>query len=144
MYLNCCGIKPRLQYPEFQNLIKKHDIVCFVETRTDEIDMLHFPGYSFHMKNRKKITNKRSGGIVIGFKTALENDVEIVNTESRYVHWFKCSENLFKTDQPIFFGVVYIPPENTRYSSDDAFSELEQEYLSFCTTSNLCLSCWRF
>jgi hypothetical protein len=38
--------------------------------------------------------------------------------------WFKCSEQLFKTDQPVFFGVVYIPPEYTKYSSEDAFSEL--------------------
>jgi hypothetical protein len=45
--------------------------------------------------------------------------------------WFKCSEQLFKTDQPVFFGVVYIPPEYTKYSSEDAFSELQQEYLSF-------------
>jgi hypothetical protein len=36
-------------------------------------------------------------------------------------------EQLFKTDQPVFFGVVYIPPEYTKYSSEDAFSELQQE-----------------
>ena len=29
--LNCCGIKTRLQYPEFRNLIQSYDIVCFVE-----------------------------------------------------------------------------------------------------------------
>jgi hypothetical protein len=35
------------------------------------------------------------------------------------------SEQLFKTDQPVFFGVVYISPEYIKYSSEDAFSELE-------------------
>ena len=29
--LNCCGIKTRLQYPEFRNLIQSYDIVSFVE-----------------------------------------------------------------------------------------------------------------
>ena len=29
--LFCCGIKTRLQYPEFRNLIQSYDIVCFVE-----------------------------------------------------------------------------------------------------------------
>jgi hypothetical protein len=54
--------------------------------------------------------------------------------------WFKCSEQLFKTDQPVFFGVVYIPPEYTKYSSEDAFSELQQEYLSFSNKSKyICL-----
>ena len=61
-------------------------------------------------------------------------------TDSKYVMWFKCSEQLFKTDQPVFFGVVYIPPEYTKYSSEDAFSELQQEYLSFSNKSKyVCL-----
>jgi uncharacterized protein YuzE len=29
--LFCCGIKTRLQYPEFRNLIQSYDIVSFVE-----------------------------------------------------------------------------------------------------------------
>ena len=38
--LNCCGIKTRLHYPEFRNLIQRYDIVCFVETKTDDIDII--------------------------------------------------------------------------------------------------------
>jgi hypothetical protein len=54
--------------------------------------------------------------------------------------WFKCSEQLFKTDQPVFFGVVYIRPKHTKYSSEDAFSELQQHYLSFSNESKyICL-----
>ena len=54
--------------------------------------------------------------------------------------WFKCSEQLFKTDQPVFFDVVYIRPEHTKYSSEDAFSELQQQYLSFSNESKyICL-----
>jgi hypothetical protein len=28
-------------------------------------------------------------------------------------------------------GIVYVPPENTRYSSNAAFAEIEAEYLVF-------------
>jgi hypothetical protein len=77
------------------------------------------------MKNRKKITKNRSGGIMVGFKDNLAKHIDIVYTDSTYVMWFRCSEQLFKTDQPVFFGVVYIPPEYTKYSSEDAFSELQ-------------------
>ena len=42
---------------------------------------------------------------------------------------FKCKGELFKLDQPVIFGVVYIPPEYTKYSSDEAFNEIQQEYL---------------
>jgi hypothetical protein len=40
--LNCCGIKTRLQYPEFRNLIQSYDIVCFVETKTDDYTYAHY------------------------------------------------------------------------------------------------------
>jgi hypothetical protein len=43
--LNCCRIKSRLQYPEFQNMIRNHDILCFVETKTDDLDVINFPGF---------------------------------------------------------------------------------------------------
>jgi exonuclease III len=97
--LNCCGIKTRLQYPEFRNLLQSYDIVCFVETKTDDIDIITLPGYKFVMKNREKITKNRSGGIMAGFKDNLAKHIDIVNTDSKYVMWFKCSEQLFKTDQ---------------------------------------------
>ena len=57
MCLNCCGIKSRLNYPEFGNMIKKHDIICLVETKTDDIDKIDFPDYKFYMKNRKRVSN---------------------------------------------------------------------------------------
>ena len=86
-----------------------------METKTDDIDIITLAGYKFVMKNRKKITKKRSGGIIVGFKDNLAKHIDIVNTDSKYVMWFKCSEQLFKTDQPVFCGVIYIPPEYTKY-----------------------------
>ena len=138
--LNCCGIKTRLQYPEFRNLIQSYEIICFVETKTENIDIIILPGYKFVMKNREKNTKNRSGGIMVGFKGNLAKRIDLVNTDSKYVMWFKYSEQPFKTDQPVFVGVVYIPPEYTKYSSEDAFSELQQEYLSFSNKSKyICL-----
>ena len=49
LYTNCCGLKNKLCYPEFQELIQKHDILCFVETKTDDLDELKVPGYIFKM-----------------------------------------------------------------------------------------------
>ena len=36
-----------------------------------------------------------------------------------------------KLDQPVMFGIVYIPPEYTTYSSDEAFNEIEQNTYHF-------------
>jgi hypothetical protein len=66
---------------------------------------------------------------MVGLKDNLAKHIGLVNTDSKYVMRFKCSEQPFKTDQPVFFGVVYIPPEYTKYSSEDAFSELQQQYI---------------
>ena len=77
MCLNCCGIKSRLKYPEFGNLIEKYDIICLVETKTDDLDVIDFPGYKFSMKNRKKVSHRRSGGIMVGYKNTLSNMIEI-------------------------------------------------------------------
>ncbi|CAG2246975.1 unnamed protein product [Mytilus edulis] len=138
--LNCCGIKSRMQYPEFENIIKKHDIVCFVETKTDDIDVINFPGFHFKMKNRKTVTSRRSGGIIVGYTEKLKNMIEIKETDCKYVLWFQVNGKVFNLDKPVVFGVVYIPPEYTKYSSDEALNQIEHEYLRFSNYSNyICL-----
>jgi hypothetical protein len=46
-----------------------------VEAKTDDIDIITLPGYKFVMKNWKKITKNRSGGIMVGFKDNLAKHV---------------------------------------------------------------------
>jgi hypothetical protein len=41
----------------------------------------------------------------------------------------------YNLDQYIIFGIVYIPPENTVYSSQDAFIEIGNEYNNFSINS---------
>lgn len=36
--LNVCGVKNKLNYDKFVNLINKHDIVRLTESKTDDID----------------------------------------------------------------------------------------------------------
>lgn len=38
--LNVCGVKNKLNYDEFVNLINKHDIVGLTETQTDDTDKI--------------------------------------------------------------------------------------------------------
>jgi hypothetical protein len=53
-----------------------------------------------------------------------------IPTDSSYVFWFRISRELLGLDEDVVCGIVYIPPEYTVYSSVDAFSELENEYLA--------------
>jgi hypothetical protein len=54
----------KLKYPEFENLIRSNDFVCFVETKTDMFDSIDLPGYVFKSKHRKNVARMRSGGIL--------------------------------------------------------------------------------
>ena len=42
--LNVCGLRKRLEYPEFIELTNDYDICCFQETKTDDYDSLFVPG----------------------------------------------------------------------------------------------------
>jgi hypothetical protein len=48
----------------------------------------------------------------------------------------KVSQEVFNLDEDVIFGIVYVPPENTRYSSNAAFAEIEAEYLVFSSNYN--------
>lgn len=66
--------------------------------------------------------------------------VKDTNTECRYVLWLQL-KNVCPADvDNILFGIVYIPPENSKYSSPDCFLEIEQELLTVSKNcNNICL-----
>jgi exonuclease III len=46
-YLNVCGLKSKLKFQEITDIIASHDIIIFVETKLDNLDILNVPnGYS--------------------------------------------------------------------------------------------------
>ena len=55
--LNCCGLKNKLQYPEFQERLSANDILCLVESKTDDTDETLLPGYIFKMNKMLHATS---------------------------------------------------------------------------------------
>jgi hypothetical protein len=63
--LNVCGIKSKLVSPDFSNLVENYDILVFLESKTDKLDILDIPtDYDYFAKYWTKFKRK-SGGIVI-------------------------------------------------------------------------------
>lgn len=60
--------------------------------------------------------------------------VTIVNTDSKYIFWFKMNKSLFSIEEDVYFGAVYIhvPSEGSKYSSPDCFFEIEDELIKIC------------
>jgi hypothetical protein len=72
--INVCGLKSKLLLPDFDDLIKCHDICIFLESKIDDLDILNLPnGYRSFSKCRQKFC-KKSGGITIKVITVLTSD----------------------------------------------------------------------
>ena len=70
-YINVCGLKSKSLHSYFCYMIKKYDILIFVETKTDEFNEINLPGgYSYHVADRKFFIRK-SGGIIIIYKDTI-------------------------------------------------------------------------
>ena len=93
----------------------------------------NIPGYTVKMKNRKFMSFKKSGVIILAYKNEYEKYISELPNESNFILWFKISKELTACDEDIIHGIVYIPPENSKYASIDALSEIENEYQNFRT-----------
>ena len=123
--LNVCGLTRKQVYPELKSLINEHDIIGFQESKMDCLDSFTLDNYTLFYKHRKQVSKRESGGI----KTVLDN-IFLIETESRLVYWFIISKRFTKTDD-ILCGVIYVPPENSIYSVQDPFLEIQREIDSF-------------
>jgi hypothetical protein len=82
-----------------------------VVTKTDDIDIITLPGYKFVMKNRKKITKNRSGGIMVGFKDNLAKHILDLFEKDKY----SCCNSLKASSDEylVYSGGIYTTPKNT-------------------------------
>lgn len=101
--LNVCGLRRKLQYPEFSNFIARYYISCLTETKTDNNDAIDIPDIRFD------IAKVKSGGIIIAVKTNFVKCLTVHKTDSPCVYWFSLAKSLFNLPKDILFGSVYRP-----------------------------------
>ncbi|CAC5398969.1 unnamed protein product [Mytilus coruscus] len=112
-----------------------YDIFICTESKIDNFDVLNVPeGYSSFSKCRKQFA-KKSGGITVIFKNELKDILNFQNTDCEFVLWVKI-ENIIG-QKHLLLGCIYIPPENSKYSSQESFDQIEGELLSFKTESTV-------
>ena len=98
-----------------------YTVCIFIETKTDKYDILNIPdGFSYVAKNRK-IFKHKSGGIVVVCKNYLKNHIK-----------FKYLIMTF------YWDVYYTLPENSLYSSINAFLDIENEWVNFIEKDMKC------
>ena len=116
-----------------------YDILLFTEIKTDQFDVLKLPNdYSYFSKSRKKFS-KKSGGIVIVFKKVLSKFLKFINSDSEYIQWIEISKEYSTLNENVLLD--YTPPEYTKYSSEEAFIEIEEELVIFSqNTKNISIN----
>ena len=125
--LNVCGLKNKCITPEFTGYLQKYDIIGFQETKLSEIDSLELETFKIFTKTRESRSRVSSGGIAIAVSESISNYIIPIKTKSSLVYWFKISSKFTKLETDILCGVIYIPPENTRYSCPEPFLEIQNE-----------------
>ncbi|CAG2240499.1 unnamed protein product [Mytilus edulis] len=77
-----------------------------------------------------------SGGIALGYRKYLEKYIKPIETECKFVYWFTIDKKVLNLSENVFIGIVYIPPVNTNYTSEEAFNEIEIELQRFSEKSD--------
>ena len=115
--LNVCGIISKLRGIELENIISGYDCVLLTETKLAANCSLHIDGFTTFQKTRQN-AKSASGGVAILIKSDLEPYFEVTQGKCDFAVWLKSS---ILNPCKVLLGVVYIPPENSKYSSINMF-----------------------
>ena len=83
---NVCGLSSRLWFGDFKEAMEEYDFISICETKLDDIDNNWITkefsemGFRAYVKNRKNLTNRRSGGVLV----AVRNDLCKYITQVEY------------------------------------------------------------
>ena len=126
--INVCGLLSKLLYPDFEEKCQAYDIVCLVESKLGHLDSFDIQNFKIlQLLNRKNATS-RSGGIAVLIKDAIFEHVKVLQGSSENVLWLTVNNSLFH--ELVLFATVYIPPENSSYSSISIFDFIENDLIT--------------
>ncbi|MES9879996.1 MAG: reverse transcriptase family protein, partial [Sedimenticola sp.] len=130
--LNVCGLRHRLLYPDFVEHIKEYDIFTVLETKLDAFDIITLPGYTFLSQHRKQKYLRKSGGIGLFVKDCYTPYLSLIESDSDYTMWVKIHHYMLTVNEDILLGLIYQPPESSRFYNADEAENLEVEITSMC------------
>lgn len=131
--LNVCGLKRRSEYPDFCDYVRQFDILCFSETKTDNTYVISIKGYECFMQSRKQKYHRKSGGICLLVKDEYSKYIKVVETSSDYIFWARISGKFVNLNEDVLLGIMYVPPNQSKYLNEDEFMTLEMEVTSMCS-----------
>lgn len=108
-----------------------YDIFGVLETKLDDFDIVSLNGYTLLGQTRRQKCLRKSGGVGAFIKIDLCNFVTVLETSSD-VMWLKLCKKGISVADDIILGIVYQPPENSKYYTDNENEQLEVEITATC------------
>ena len=128
-----------MKIPKFTEMINTYDIIALQETKLDDVDCVELPGYTIICQNRKKISRYRSGGTAFIFKSSLNHHIVPIKSDSKLIQWIRISKNITNTDEDVYCGNIYIPPQGSKFASQDPYLEIQTELNEHCSDNKYIL-----
>ena len=75
------------------------------------------------------------------YKGQLEECTTEIKTDSDFVSWYRIDKTITGLTKDLLLGVVYIPPEGSKYTNVSAFDECESELLELLLSCNDAFVC---
>jgi hypothetical protein len=75
---------------------------------------------------------RKSGGIGIYVRNNIAPFIDVIPNDSEYILWISIKKEFTHLDENIILGAVYLPPENSRFFTDDHFNSFENEISQKC------------
>ena len=145
--LNVGGFESRSLYPDLEEFVESHDIICISESKLSDNDSVEIQGFTPFYKNRKKYLRK-SGGLLVLVRNCYAKHIKIYEHESHkhkidksiidhyvFTNFELCERALFFSlsdiilNKNVLFAAVYIEPENSPYFNRNTYGELEESIL---------------
>ena len=58
--------------------------------------------------------------------------ISLVESDSDYILWFRLCKSFLQADEDLFFGIVYLPPSESRFNNSDELDLFEIEITNMC------------
>ena len=111
-------------------MINDYDLFCVTETKLDSHDIVTLQGYTFISQPRRQNVLRRSGGIGFFVKDSIAHHISVIDSESDYILWIKLSKSFCNTEDDLIFGIVYLPPTDSRFNNPEELDLFEIEITS--------------
>ena len=134
--------KQKYEDDEFTKIINKYDI-CLTETWQGEEGNINkwktpdgFKEIRHARKQKHKKAKRLSGGIMILYKSVLQNLIKLENKKDQDILWIKLDKSLLDTKRDLLLGTAYISPKNNskiylENGAKDTFTVLYDQLAEF-------------